>query len=289
MTVNNKKTWQIIDVLNWSENYLTDKGIESARIETEWMLREILGLSRIEIYLNHQRPLNKAELAVFKKMLMERAGGKPLQYILGYTEFMGLNFKVSPAVLIPRPETEVIIERLLELFKNQKINVLDICTGSGNIGISLAKLHPHCRATGIDVSQPAIEIAKQNAENNSAKVKFIKLDILKEKPDNSKKYELIVSNPPYVAGKYFEQLPEIVKNFEPHIALNPGADEYIFYKRLAEIAKEYLVKDGFLAVEIGGDYQVETIKGIFSQQSFQDFETVIDYLGNSRGIITRLK
>jgi release factor glutamine methyltransferase len=294
MAASKVKTWRIIDVLNWSKGYLQEKGVESPQIEVEWMLREVLGLSRIEVYLNFERPLSKKERAEFKKLLLERAKGKPIQYVLGYTEFMGLKFKVSPHVLIPRQETEIIVEKVLDIIdKNKWENpeILDVGTGSGNIATSIALLRKGSKVTGIDKSEKALKVAKENANLNSVsdRTKFIKLDILKEEPEFENKFDVVVSNPPYVAGEWFEKLPEIVKKYEPIEALNPGEEEVIFYKRLSELSNKLLSREGVLIVEIGGTYQEAEAKGALLKGGLTALEVIKDYNNQSRGIIARAK
>ncbi len=287
------KIWRIVDVLKWSKDYLKGKGVESPQIEVEWILRDILKCSRLDIYLKHDRPLSKEEISKFKKLLIKRASGTPIQYVIGYAEFMGLNFKVTPSVLIPRPETEVLVEKVLEVLRKdrwKKPVILDVGTGSGNIAISLAVKYSNCLVLGLDISSEVLEIAKLNATDNyvSGRVDFIKMDILKESPQSKRRFNIVVSNPPYVAGEWFRNLPEIVRKHEPVQALYPGKDELIFYRRLGKLANKLLSPDGIMIVEIGGTYQEENVKNAFKKYNLGDFETVEDYLGQSRCIVARL-
>jgi len=286
------KTWRIVDVLKWSKDYLSSKGVESPQVEAEWMLREILNCTRIDIYLNHDRPLTAENLAAFKKILIERVSGKPLQYVLGYTEFMGLKILVNQHVLIPRPETEVIIEYLrsfLSQNKNSTSRILDVGTGSGCIAISLAVHCSDCEIVAVDISSEGLKIARENARLNHVndRIQFIKKNILTETLGN-RLFNVIVSNPPYVSGEWWENMSESVKNYEPEIALYPGKDPLVFYKRLAELAVSNLEPDGILAVEIGGSYQENDVKSVFAEKGLRDFEVIQDYLGQSRGIVARL-
>ena len=294
MTSYTPKIWRIVDVLKWSTGYLREKGSASPHVEVEWILRDVLGCSRLDVYLNYDRPMSKSELARFKKLLTQRAAGKPIQYVLGYTEFMGLTFKVSPAVLIPRPETEVIVERLLEIMKEEGLDhskICDIGTGSGNIAISLAAKHPDSSVIAIDISRKALKIAKENADLNSVedKVKFVQMDILRESPGDSIPFDIVVSNPPYVTGKWFKELPGIVKMYEPIEALHPGEDDLIFYRRIAELSHVLLKKGGVLAVEIGGSYQEGKVREVLFSYQINEMEVIKDYLGESRGILARVK
>ena len=176
------KIWRIIDLLKWSRNYLSEKGVESPQIEAEWMLRHVLNLSRLEIYLNHERPLTATELADFKSLLIQRSRGIPIQYLLGYTEFMGHRFKVNPAVLIPRPETELLVEKVVEIIENikqQSLTALDVGTGSGCIAVSMAIACRNCRISAIDISPEALAVARQNAVDNGVadRILFQKMDM----------------------------------------------------------------------------------------------------------------
>ena len=294
MALNQHKTWRLIDVLQWSKSYLRGKGIESPQIETEWILRDVLQLSRLEIYLQHERPLLPAELQQIKTLLLQRASGVPLQYVLGQAEFMGLTLQVGPEVLIPRPETEVLVETIIARLKSSpdtEWRILDIGTGSGCIAIALARQLPQARLNAIDISPAALDIAKANARllQVADQIEFQELDILSHLPDCSTPYDVVVSNPPYVAGKMFAQLPDNVKNHEPHIALQPPGDELAFYRRLAAIAPSLLKPGGLLAVEIGGDYQVQPVCALLNEEIFAAPAVIRDYGGHSRVIMAGLK
>ena len=289
METSTVKIWRVVDLLKWSKEYLATRGVESPQIEAEYMLRHVLNCSRMDIYLNYERPLNADELAAFKTLLINRAKGIPVQYVLGYTEFMGHTFTVSPAVLIPRPETELLVEKALYLLKqiqSQEIPVLDVGTGSGCIAISIAIGCERCRVTALDVSPAALRVAKENAESNRVtdRINFIEMDILNHSPEN-KSFDMIVSNPPYVAGDYWKNLSELVKSNEPSLALYPGEDELIFYRKLANIAQTHLVKNGYLITEIGGTYQQASVCRIFTDKGFKIVETIKDYSGQDRIVI----
>jgi len=289
MDVVTPKKWRVVDALKWSKDYLRRKGIKSAQLEVEWMLREVLHYTRLEIYLNHERPLTGAELASFKKLLQARAAGKPLQYVLGYTEFLDHRIMVNEKVLIPRPETEVIVEKLLALVQSMRkgqIRILDAGTGSGCIAIALAAGCPACRVVALDISQEVLELAHKNAILNkvAGQISFIRQDILKESLTDEP-FDIIVSNPPYVAGQWWHKLDVSVKAHEPEVALNPGHDALVFYRRLAELGVSHLNPGGIVAMEIGGNYQEEDVSEIFKKSGFLDLQVIKDYLGQSRGII----
>jgi release factor glutamine methyltransferase len=289
-----QKTWRVIDVLKWSREYLSQKGVESPQVEVEWLLREILNCSRMDIYLNYDRPLSPAELADFKKMLIERANGKPVQYIVGKAEFMGLEMKVTPDVLIPRCDTEVIVETILSLLKNRKWDkprILDIGTGSGAIAVSLAVLAPECSVVACDINPKALEITRENARKHavSERIEFILQDILKTDKFPSAPFQIVVSNPPYVSEKMYDELPTIVRKYEPKNALTPGGDGLKFYHRFVELSGVLLTSNGVLAVEIGGNYQETAVQSIFSGNGFDQLTVIKDLQGQSRGILAERK
>ena len=284
-----KNIWRIVDLLKWSRGYLADKGVESPQIEAEWMLRHVLNLSRLEIYLQHERPLNADELAQFKTLIIRRSQGIPVQYVLGYTEFMDLTFIVNPDVLIPRPETELLVEKTLELLKYLKSSdssVLDVGTGSGCIAVSIAAVCNNCRVTALDVSPAALNIAGKNAENNGvfSRISFIEMDILHQAPAQ-KTFNIIASNPPYVAADYWENLPPLVKENEPRLALYPGDDGLLFYRRLTALSQTRLANGGYLIVEIGGTYQEADVCRIFKESGLNTLEVIKDYSGESRVVV----
>lgn len=286
------KNWRIIDIINWGTQYFKLKGIDEARLTIELMLCHILKCKRVDLYVNFEKPLTKSELENLKELIKRRLRREPLQYIIGKTEFMGLEFKLTPAVLIPRPETEILVERALETLKKEFADrktpkVLDIGTGSGNIAISLAKfLGDKITVIGIDISKEAIELAKENAQLNGVKnVEFIQLDLFDQKLINEfkKQFDLIVSNPPYIAVDEIENLQDEIKKFEPRHAITDGANGLSFYKRIAKIGKELINETGFILVEIAYG-QAENVKKIFTDADYGQIEIFKDYLGIERVI-----
>lgn len=282
----NKQQWRIIDVLNWSKNYLDKKGVESPQIEVEWIMREVLDCSRLDLYMDHEKPLANKELKQIRSYLKKRVDGRPIQYVLGYTEFYGRKFEVDDSVLIPRPETEIIIEKIIEKYKDREnLKILDIGTGSGNIIITLVKELDNALGLGIDISKKALEVARKNSKINQTdqKIDFLAMDILSNYPENEK-YDIIASNPPYISEEMYEKLPGHIKDYEPEEALKPGQDPLIFYKRINEIASNLLNDNGLLALEIAGTYQEKKAKQIF-EDNFTRIEVIHDYLGQSRGLL----
>ncbi len=258
--------------------------------EAELLFTEILNYSnRTDLYLNKDSLLAKDKAALVSTALKRRANGEPIQYILGKTEFMGLEFRVDKSVLIPRQETEILVEKAIDIVHSSKFKVqsiLDIGTGSGCIAISLAKFIKNINVTASDISGDALKIAKQNASLNNAEVTFLQSDLFAAYDLTPNTYDLIVSNPPYVATAEIEHLqPEI--SYEPRIALDGGRDRMDFYRRIIAQTPAYLKKEGYLIMEMGFN-QCSAIKEIFNSfGNFRIVEVVKDYTHIDRVIVTR--
>ncbi len=286
------KSWRIIDIINWGGQYLKSKGIDEARLTIELMLCHILKCRRIDLYIDFERPLTKAELEELRNIIKRRLKKEPLQYIIGKTEFMGFEFKINPDVLIPRPETEILVEKTIETIKKEfpdetTVKVLDIGTGSGNIAISIAKfLGGKVEVLGIDLSDKAIQIAEENAKlNNVENIEFIRFDFFDADFENKFKnqFDIIVSNPPYISTEEFETLQDEIKIYEPRIALTDGADGLSFYRRLADLGGEIISNRGFILAEMAYN-QAEKVKEIFKSAGYEEIKTFKDYLGFERVI-----
>lgn len=291
MTVPN---YRVIDLLKMSTDYLEKKGIESARLNVELLLGHVLKFSRVQLYLNFERPLTTPELDQLRELLKRRANHEPIQYITGETEFFSLKFKVNRHTLIPRPETEILVETVIEQCKKifaqeEPIEILDIGTGSGNIAIALAKNIERAFITAIDIQNEALLIAKENAAYHqvSEKIKFIEQDIFAEIADLAGKHHIIVSNPPYISREEFENLPKEVKDYEPYIALDGGSEGFAFHNRLAEISTQLLSSDGFIAIEIGA-FQANMVHQLFLEtELFQHIEVINDLIGLPRVLLAK--
>lgn len=283
------KTWRIIDIINWGTEYLRSKGIDEARLTIELMLCYVLNCKRVDLYINFDKPLTKKELEELRELITRRVKKEPLQYIIGKTEFMGLEFKLTPDVLIPRPETEILVEKVMETVKKEfnsaPVKVLDIGTGSGNIAISLAKfLKDKVFVVGIDVSERIIKVANENAILNEVRnVQFVQFDLFDEKftAKFKNQFDIIVSNPPYVAIDEFESLQDEIKKFEPRIAITDDMDGLSFYRKIADVGKEIIANTGFIFVEMAYG-QSEKVKKIFNDAGYSQVEIFNDYLGIER-------
>jgi release factor glutamine methyltransferase len=270
-----QKQWKLIDLLNWTADYLTQKGFENGRLETERLLAHSLDLDRIDLYVNFDRPLVPEELSHFKSLLKRRLEHEPLQYILGETEFYSLPFNVASGVLIPRPETEILVDQVRSVCSNEfqeceTVNLLDVGTGSGNIAIACARHIPNAKTTAVDVSEQALEIAQQNAELNEVaeKVAFFQQDALGDwKTEYHQKFDVIVSNPPYISTAEYEKLDDEIKNFEPQKALLAGEKGLCFYHKFLPQLHNLLKPGGFVFFEIG-ETQAQQLSEFYSNNGF---------------------
>jgi release factor glutamine methyltransferase len=242
------ETWTVLKVLNWTKSYLADKGIENARLESEWMLCEALGLDRVGLYVNFDRPMSVPELTRFREMVARRAKREPLQHILGSQEFMGLDFGVSPAALIPRHDTEVLVEEALKHCPRAR-TILDVGVGSGCVAVALARSIPTSRVFGVDSSPEALDVAAGNAARNGVSLQLFDGSMFE--PVTEMRFDLIVSNPPYIATADIEALQPEVRDFEPRQALDGGIDGLDFYRAMVPAAPAYLNDGGWLMFEVG--------------------------------------
>jgi len=268
--------------------------------EAELLFSEILNCDRMSLYLNKGSHLEKDKSFLISSVLKRRISGEPIQYILGKAEFMGLEFRVNPDVLIPRPETEILVETAIgqvtpslslgtpfgRTSQSHNVTMLEIGTGSGCIAISLAKLLSHARITATDISRAALEVAGRNAELNKVKINFIESDLFAHHNLAADYYDLILSNPPYIPTAELKNLqPEV--SYEPTIALDGGEDGLDFYGRIISGSAPYLKKGGFLIMEIGIG-QKGALENIFQRyEGFKIAEFIKDYNGIYRIAVAR--
>lgn len=249
----------------------------SPRLEAEYIVMAAAGMSRTEYVINKRAEAADEVVKRAAAMAERRKSGEPLAYILGFTEFMGLRFEVNPSTLIPRPDTETLVEKAVELIDSDTARVLDIGTGTGCVGISIARFCKNTDVTLLDISADALKTAAENAEKNGVCVKLMQCDIMKEIPEG--KYDVIVSNPPYIETDVIGGLQTEVKDFEPISALDGGADGLMFYRRIADIAKTMLNKSGLLMFEIGYN-QSKAVAEIMAD--YKDVRCEKDLCGNDR-------
>ncbi|KXK41008.1 MAG: methyltransferase [Chlorobi bacterium OLB5] len=271
------KTWRVLDILKVTEAAFADKGIKNPRLNAELLLCDITGDKRIELYLNFEKPLTKAEVEAYRQHVKRRLAFEPLQYILGKTEFYGLNFRVNCSVLIPRQETEILVEKALEYITNCKPDnpkILEIGTGSGCISAAIAA-NTVCEIDAVDVSPEAVNLATENASNKELKGKIIfSVKDLFNDINSFEGYDIVVSNPPYIAASDVPGLDEEVNGYEPVIALSDNDDGLSFYRKIFQLFNS-VNKKPVLLLELGDGKKEQTINllkenGILSYKIFND-------------------
>ncbi|MCF7826667.1 MAG: peptide chain release factor N(5)-glutamine methyltransferase [Candidatus Marinimicrobia bacterium] len=281
--------WRVVDIIRSSTEFLEKKGVPDARLDAEMLLGKVLQKNRLELYLYFDRPLEKRELDSYREFIRRRGTREPLQHIVGETGFMNLTLKTGPATLIPRPETEVLVEKALTLTNLKAPRILDIGTGSGCIAIALAQALEDADILAVDISEDALKQARENATLNDTHLTFQLINILNELPDIDTRFDLVVSNPPYIAPIEKDSLQIEVRDFDPHEALFDNHDGLSFYRRYAEILPGLLKPNAYFLFEFGGQPQEKAVLNIFSGNSFHDLEIIQDYNGDPRVICGRYK
>ena len=277
--------WRVLDIIKTSTEFLEKRGVPDARLDAEILLGKVLNKNRLELYLFFDRPMGKDEMDLYREHVRRRGTREPLQHIVGETGFMNLILKTTPAALIPRPETEILVEKTLALNVKPEARILDIGTGSGCIAIALAQSLEHAKVLGIDVSKDALALAKENADLNQTQVVFQEVDILQALPRMDGRFDIVVSNPPYIAPDEKDQLQAEVAQFDPAMALFDKRDGLSFYHRFADILPDLLIPGGHFLFEFGGSPQEAAVLNIFMEKGFHDLEIIQDYNGDPR-IIT---
>lgn len=269
------------------------KQLDENAHEADWIISYVTNMSQADFIL-HPRELTDDELHEIEEIVLRRMSGEPLQYILGETEFMGMVFKVNELVLIPRQDTETLVEAVVEKIKElseksggKRIRVLDIGTGSGCIGISIAKLCPGAEVTLLDYSDSILGVAKENAVLNGVAVNTVRCDILEEIPEGE--YDVVVSNPPYIETDTIFSLDNIVSSYEPVEALDGGFDGLMFYQRIIEeVAKEIMAENSIIAFEIGYN-QGEEVADLLREEDFSAVKIIQDTCDKDRVVMAKLK
>jgi len=278
--------WTVLKLLQWTADYFRDKGIESPRLDAELLLSATLEMDRVALYVNFERPLIADELARYREKVRRRADHEPLQYILGETEFWSLPFSVNPAVLIPRADTEVLVEEALKEIDGCS-SVLDVGTGSGAIAVALAHEKPEIKVTALDCSEDALEVARGNARRNGVveRVACLAGDLNSLPPGP---FDMIVSNPPYIPSRDWEQLMPEVRDHEPRLALDGGDDGLEAYRRIAVQALKILSPGGWLLVEVGIG-QAAVVSALFKAAGLTEVVQRDDYAGIPRVVMGQNK
>jgi release factor glutamine methyltransferase len=261
---------------------LDHAGVPEPDLDAWYLFSECFHMTRTDYFMKQMEPVDKAgqkKEPVWQEFLARRSKREPLQYILGTQEFMGFSFFVSPAVLIPRQDTEILAEKALSFLKDGDA-LLDMCTGSGCILLSLAKMRKLQRAVGVDISRQALEIAEKNADALNVNAEFYQSDLFQDL-NKIEKYDIIVSNPPYVTGREMKELQPEVAEHEPHGALFGGEDGLEFYQRITKLAGQFLKPDGRLLFEIGCR-QAEDVKKLMQENGYEKIEIIQDFSGLDR-------
>lgn len=277
------KQHTIGELINLSAGYLEEKGCSSPRLDAELLLGHVLGSDRLSLYLNFDKPLNANEVDRYRILIGQRGQRIPVAYLTGQREFYSLPLRVNEDVLIPRPETEFVVDKVLEILNpDQPGQILELGTGSGAIAIALACQNPALKITAVDISTPALKVAQANAESLevSDQITFLESDLFAEL---SGKFTVICSNPPYIKKDELAKLaPEL--GVEPALALDGGPDGLDFYRRILNQAASFLEQPGFVVLEIGWD-QATSVRLLGEQAGFTWLETVVDYSDQDRVVI----
>ena len=279
---NKRENWRIIDLINWGEGYFNKNEFESPKQEIEWLLCDLLNYKRVDLYVNFEEIVSTTKLKLLKKWIKKRLKRMPLQYITGNTEFYGKKFFLNTDVLIPRADTERLVDESLECIK-QKNNpkILEVGTGSGCISISLALERKDAQILSIDISENALNKAKENAEyHKTTNVSFSKVDILNDLPEG--KYDILISNPPYISYDEMKTIMVDVKDFEPELALTDFNDGLQFYTRLSDIGPLLIKKEGWMLLEVGTNDHPKKVMRLFKSKGFKDIDLLKDYNNNKR-------
>ena len=275
------------EIIKFGSNLLKEKKIPSFILDSEILLSKILNKTRENVLINLDQKINIKNISTYKEYLKRRSNNEPIAYILGEKEFWSKNFNVNKDTLIPRPETELLVDKILKIYQEKQISILDIGTGSGCIVISLLSSLKTSNGVGIDISKNAILMAKKNALKYklSRRLKFLNKSI-----NNifSKKFDLIVSNPPYVESKDIKNLSDDIKRFEPRIALDGGNDGLDLIKKVIYKSKYILKIKGMLALEIGNE-QIKKVSKILIDNNFRIKHVIKDYKTNVRCVFAYYK
>lgn len=275
--------------MNYTETFLMgmqklkEAEIGEAQLDARLLLEEVCGTDHNTLLCHGDREVSEAEEEQYRKALEQRAVHVPLQHLLGYQDFMGLRFQVNEYVLIPRQDTEILVEEAMR-YLHDGMRILDLCTGSGCILLSLLHYSNDCEGVGVDISQEALKVAAQNAELLGIKADFLKSDLYEKVTG---KFDLLVSNPPYIERKVIPTLMEEVREYDPYIALDGGEDGLDFYRRIIGGAQDYLKRGGQILMEIGSG-QAKAVSELLREAGFKEIDVCRDFAGLDRVVSGRL-
>lgn len=275
----------IQEIVNYSTNKLKENNIEDYNLKAKLLISKVINKPKEYLLIHNNEEIKEEKIFEIKKNLDKIIQGYPIQYITQNQEFMGLNFYVNESVLIPQPDTEILVDEVINIAGTiAEPKILDLCTGSGAIAVSLKKnINELSKVSASDISKNALDVAKINAKNNKAKIEFIESDLFE---NIEKKFNIIVSNPPYIKTEIIKDLSLEVQN-EPHIALDGGQDGLDFYRKIINNAYKYLEDDGYLALEIGYDQKQDVIMLIENSQQYKEIYSKKDLSENDRIVICK--
>ncbi len=286
-------TWTIQKLLNWVTDYFTGKGVDAPRLSAELLLSHVLGLKRIELYTQFDKPVAKPLLDELHDLVKRAGGHEPVAYLIGKTEFYSLELNITSDCLIPRPETELLVQRAIEFLRTRDGTqyVCDLCTGSGCIAVAIARNVPDARVIATDISAAALDVAAQNIEKHqlAKRITLLQGDLFEPliRPLDVELFDLIVCNPPYVSAAEYEALDKNVKDYEPRIALFAGEDGLDIYRRIIEKVDQFLKPEAALMLEIGYA-QGPAVKELLEQTgSFAEITIEKDFHNNDRIVTTK--
>jgi release factor glutamine methyltransferase len=287
--VSTEQSWTIGRLLDWTTQFFQQKGSESPRLDSEVLLAHALGCKRIDLYTRHTEEAPAQGRQRFRELVRQRIEGCPVAYLVGHKEFFSLEFEVNRAVLIPRPDTECVVVECLRLAKDvTEPTLLDIGTGSGCLAIAIAKHHKTAQVTAIDISPEALAVASRNAARHGVaeRIRFLQGDLFAPIPAGER-FDFILSNPPYIPHDDIAKLPPGVRDYEPHVALDGGADGFAVFDRLIAEAPAHLKPDGYLLLEIGSPQEQPARERIGKYEGYELAKTVYDGSGHPRVLVAR--
>ena len=283
------QTWKILDLLRTTARYFEERGVGAPRLAAERLLAHVLTCKRVDLYLSGERVLDDSELGRYRELVRAYAGGEPLQYLVGETEFMGLPLHTDRRALIPRPETEILVEAVTKRLAERTgpLRILELGTGCGAIAVALAVQLPRAEIWCTELRPDTATLARQNCRRHGvdARIAIVVADGFSAvAPELAGSFDALVSNPPYVRSDDIDALPAVVREHEPRAALDGGADGLRFHKLLCGEALGFLVPGGTLALEIGAD-QGNAVRALFAAAALQDVRVLRDYGGHERVVL----
>jgi release factor glutamine methyltransferase len=284
-----EQPWTVGRLLDWTSKYLAQKGSEFPRLDAEVLLAHALGCKRIELYTRHEEIAPDEGRQQFRDLVRRRVEGCPVAYLVGRKEFFSLELEVSPAVLIPRPDSECLVDECLRLAKEKpEPCIIDLGTGSGNLAVAVAKRHKKAQVTAVDVSPEALAVAQRNATKHGVegRIRFLQGDLFGLVPAGEQ-FDFVISNPPYIPRSDIAALAPGVRDYEPHLALDGGPDGFAVFDRLVAEAPGWLKPGGYLIIEIGSPQEQHARERLQAHAGYELAKTIRDGSGHPRVLRAR--